>query len=445
MKLIGINVAHLLLDKGMRKLIYIAVFGYILQVGYATGFWEKAGELPIPVYGAKAIVKDSLIYIIGGYSDTQEMALDTIQIYDPRHDVWPACTHSLFVDRYGLNAHVYGDSLIVFGGVFDDSFLVFALEKWDFTGDPVIHSYNFNFNRFFATSEIYHDYLYIFGGFPNYDWVDENTAPQYLVKYHLPSATVVDSPKVNRFYSDYLPSRQMSALMGNSIYLFGGEYNGVLNDIDKYDTTLDTSMTVSKLRRERSCGSAVVLDSELIIIIGGVDGDNRILRETEIYNIRENLVYDGPSLLKPRSEIAAVLYQDTVYVFGGKDSNGKAVIMIEKIALQAIYDYITTITADFADKSMVASTIALHNFPNPFNARTTIKYQLPMTSEVELSVYNMLGQKVVTLVSQRQPSGQYSVNWDGSDMQQQLVPSGLYFCRLTTGTQSITHKLILLK
>jgi predicted GH43/DUF377 family glycosyl hydrolase len=80
------------------------------------------------------------------------------------------------------------------------------------------------------------------------------------------------------------------------------------------------------------------------------------------------------------------------------------------------------------------------NYPNPFNPVTTISYQLSMTSEVELSIHSLLGHKIVTLVSEKQPAGTYSVSWDASGL-----ASGVYLYRLRTGNYSETRKLILLR
>jgi len=67
------------------------------------------------------------------------------------------------------------------------------------------------------------------------------------------------------------------------------------------------------------------------------------------------------------------------------------------------------------------------NYPNPFNPETVISYQIPVSSDVQLSVYNLLGQKIVTLVNKKQQAGNYSVKWDASGF-----GSGVYFYRLET-------------
>jgi len=82
----------------------------------------------------------------------------------------------------------------------------------------------------------------------------------------------------------------------------------------------------------------------------------------------------------------------------------------------------------------------LSNYPNPFNAQTVIEYQLPVTSSVKLEVYNLLGEKVVTLVNGEQEAGYKSVTWDASE-----VSSGIYFYKLTAGDYTETMRMILVK
>ncbi len=80
------------------------------------------------------------------------------------------------------------------------------------------------------------------------------------------------------------------------------------------------------------------------------------------------------------------------------------------------------------------------NYPNPFNPTTKIKYQLPELSKIKLTVYDVLGREVKTLVNEEKPAGSYEVKFDGTDL-----PSGVYFCRIETSKFSDTKKFVLLK
>jgi hypothetical protein len=84
------------------------------------------------------------------------------------------------------------------------------------------------------------------------------------------------------------------------------------------------------------------------------------------------------------------------------------------------------------------------NYPNPFNPITNINYELPITNYVDLSIYNLLGQKVATLVDSKQPAGSYQVQWDAGGF-----ASGIYICKLQTMDNRqkvlLTKKIVLLR
>jgi hypothetical protein len=80
------------------------------------------------------------------------------------------------------------------------------------------------------------------------------------------------------------------------------------------------------------------------------------------------------------------------------------------------------------------------NYPNPFNPVTMIKYQLPRTSNVTLSIYNTLGQKIQTLFTGSQAAGSYQVQWDASG-----ISSGIYYYRIEAGKFQDVKKMILLR
>ena len=82
----------------------------------------------------------------------------------------------------------------------------------------------------------------------------------------------------------------------------------------------------------------------------------------------------------------------------------------------------------------------LKNYPNPFNAQTTISYSLPETGPITLTIYNLLGQKVATLFEGIQNAGEYNIVWDTDSMS-----SGVYFARLTSGDYTKTINMALQK
>ena len=85
------------------------------------------------------------------------------------------------------------------------------------------------------------------------------------------------------------------------------------------------------------------------------------------------------------------------------------------------------------------------NYPNPFNGSTIIRYSVRRSGFVELSVWNSEGQRVATLVSEKQRPGTYTVRWNGLSATGKPVASGLYFCRLRLGKQSRWQKMLFVK
>lgn len=85
------------------------------------------------------------------------------------------------------------------------------------------------------------------------------------------------------------------------------------------------------------------------------------------------------------------------------------------------------------------------NYPNPFNPTTTIRYRISRPHEVEISIYNLLGQQLVTLESGYRTPGIYETTWDGTDSRGRSVASGFYLYRITAGDYSETRKMLLLK
>jgi len=86
------------------------------------------------------------------------------------------------------------------------------------------------------------------------------------------------------------------------------------------------------------------------------------------------------------------------------------------------------------------------NYPNPFNPSTSIEYKLPVFSQVSLTIYNLLGQKIRSLLSQtRKPAGRQEVTWDGKDDSGNQVAAGVYFYQLKAGNFSIVKKMIIVR
>jgi flagellar hook assembly protein FlgD len=86
------------------------------------------------------------------------------------------------------------------------------------------------------------------------------------------------------------------------------------------------------------------------------------------------------------------------------------------------------------------------NYPNPFNAGTTISFSLPQAGQASLVVYNTHGQRVVTLISERElAAGHHQIVWNGKNEYAEEIASGIYLCRLTSGNYVKLIRLVMIK
>jgi hypothetical protein len=199
-----------------------------------------------------------------------------------------------------------------------------------------------------------------------------------------------------------------------------------------YNNTLYQSNTGISIETRGDISGAVFINN-----LG--DGTMNINGATNSHNgnypIDENYVptvgsgaIDGGIEISPYTDGFAGLSPDIgAYEYGGNLWQPGADIPDYPLGIQMISPQIPRI-------------VLYQNYPNPFNPLTIISYELPNTNHTELSIYNVLGQKVATLVSENQKAGHYYVQWDAS-----AFPSGLYFYRLQTDYFLKTKKLLLLK
>ena len=126
------------------------------------------------------------------------------------------------------------------------------------------------------------------------------------------------------------------------------------------------------------------------------------------------------------------------------------------VAITNISDSDSLMTADFSASFVVAAgddndnplpyTFTLEqNHPNPFNPSTEISYSIPSAGDVNLTIYNTLGQRVITLIDYYQDAGSYDIIWDGADDSGSPVSSGIYFYKIMINNHTDCKKMILLK
>jgi len=118
--------------------------------------------------------------------------------------------------------------------------------------------------------------------------------------------------------------------------------------------------------------------------------------------------------------------------------------VLPSVELADLIDNLTSVSDP--EISLVPDEFQLsQNYPNPFNPGTVINYHVPINSEVTLTVYNMLGQRIRVLFDGIQEASVHTATWDGRDDQGREVAAGLYFVRLRGEDVTLTRKMLLVR
>jgi len=142
------------------------------------------------------------------------------------------------------------------------------------------------------------------------------------------------------------------------------------------------------------------------------------------------------------------------FAFGDVDGDGENEIVIAEGSILRIFetDFSTDVPEKEDDLSRRNLMILSQNYPNPFNSTTVIPFTVHGKQKTEngpipttLTIYNILGQRVKTLLDEEKIAGNYRVRWDGKNEQDKIVPSGIYFYRLTAGKDCESKKMLFLK
>ncbi len=418
----------------MKKITLILLLAILMLAMLPAQGWKIRGSMPVPVSGGKAIVKDSLIYIVGGFDESIGRITNIIQSFNPRTGVWLTVDTMKF-GRTGFIAGDYNGNFVYTGGSVPGFGFHNALEVYDYHNTPFVHSSHTVFRRSYAAGEIVDSNLFVFGGYTL-----EPDQPEIL-KYNIPRGRVESTggtaPSPLQF-----PLDQMTARLGSDIYIFGGVRHSVTSKIFKYSIE---NGTFTELYRElpgvRAGGSAIKIDDATVMLVGGYDQINPALSTSEVLRLTGDgfVIVSAPGLNVGRTDPMTVKFGDSIYVFGGEDVNGDVTASIEVISVSGV----TSVKSENTD--IPAEFELLQNFPNPFNASTTIRFKTVREGNISLDIYSADGSLIKVIEKGFLPAGEWSYRWDGTDFAGSPVASGVYIITLTDGMTRQSRKMTCLK
>ena len=139
------------------------------------------------------------------------------------------------------------------------------------------------------------------------------------------------------------------------------------------------------------------------------------------------------TILKVEAEDTLYIYTtDSVYTYSVSDI--ASIGFVGELSVTEL-EHITNIT----------SFSLFQNYPNPFNPKTNITFELNQSGRTSVDIFNVKGQLVKTLIDKHLYGGKHNVVWDGSDVENKQVGSGMYFYRVTVNGQQYSKQMIMLK
>ena len=393
----------------MKNLFTVTCFLLLSQFLFA----QQLPNLPIPIGAGTCEVWNNSIYHFGGsnnwsgticYPRVYKFDGASWALYDsiPDNNMWGVTSVLVGDNIYLLGAWPYGPQLN---------------RKYDLnTGDWTYLANSPNtYHTWGITAEVHSGIIYLFN--PDGE----------CFGYNISSDTWSD-----KTYNTATGTRDLSSILyQNEIYVIGWDNSAFYKYTPSSDQWTQLSNSIYQVG---ACAMGII--NNLIYFVGGNSGGSTVAEYKTIlvYDITtDTWSLDLHEISFKRHWMATAEYKGGLYIVGGIDSMANAVDIVEEIVPQG--------TAGVNNESEVPESYMLsQNYPNPFNPIAKINYSIPQTSQVQIIVFDLLGNEIETLVNEEKSVGTYELTWTAANL-----PSGVYFYQLKAGSFVQTKKMILLK
>ena len=228
----------------------------------------------------------------------------------------------------------------------------------------------------------------------------------------------------------------------------GAAYLYKLNSLGKWN--FENRFIPNNKRKHDYFGMAVFINKG-IVIIGSPKWDKDKLKRNgdigcaDVFALQDSLWISTGKIIPEDGQIddhfgmAISSFENSIVVGSRLDDNN------ELNSGSAYFYKLDKLFPSLAPKFIPDDFQLYHNYPNPFNSLTTIKYDLSYSTKVEIIIYDILGRKIIELVNNEQGAGRKQVSWNGVNSNGNLVASGMYIYRLVTLQFTNAKKMIYLK
>lgn len=420
----------------------------------ATEFWETAGPLNYPrVDHVATKLLDGSVLVTGGSSLIDDHSLNSCEVYDVEDNSWNT-TVSLAEGRSGHTSTLLNDgNVLIIGGITSSSSIESCeiynptTSSWAYI-NPLVES-----RESHASVLLRDGRVLVIGGFNLYPAGEESLSSCEI--YNPMTGEWRQAAPLNHSRGNH----KAILLDNGNVIVIGGQklWGDPILMTEIYDPAFDSWSDVDDLNFPRSNFSTTKLENGDILVVGG-DSDT-----CEIFDHQLNYWKVTTPVLFPRtSGIRSVLLENgKVLLTGGRIEcelfdpaearwtqiqdlpsirfnhtlteleNGGALLAGGSSDSTCYIYYPDTVLVSTQPNSFIPYNYLLkQNYPNPFNPVTTIQYELPQRSNVQVTIYNLLGREVTALISETQEAGIRSVIWNAMDNHGEPVSAGVYLYQI---------------
>lgn len=377
-------------------------------------------------YGFGYTYDGEFIYAVSGGKNISPYNSSSMEMYNLSNNTWTEIRNDLIPRRYVSAEYISSlDNIYIFNGHYYGSNPSIAytdtIEIYNVTSGTLSYSTSNPFPVEYAGSAVWNNKIYVFGG------SNSSGSSNRLYEYN------PENDQWTRL-ADMPEAKQTSGrIVDGKLYVFGGYNGSVSKRIDMYDIQTNTWTFIGEMPVAISAHGTAVLGKYIWLVGSYNDLKFLALFDTGTYKFTQFY-----SNMTGRRHAGTIANDDSLYIFGGNQTSASS-SALNSMEVANVHEFITSITQDIY--GIPVGYNLYQNYPNPFNPETTIEFSIAKPEKITLTVFNILGKKVASLVNQELPSGTYKFTFSGNNL-----PSGTYFYKLICSSgYSKVRKMLILK
>ncbi len=391
------------------------------------GNWIERAPLPTPRQEMPLVVLESMIYVIGGI-DANRFSSEIVEVYNPASNTWtekatlpPALHHQAAAAALG--------KLYTFGGYVGGFSPTDRVYAYDPSTDSWTEMSPMSATRGAQVAVTVDEKIYVIGG--QRDGIALSTNQEY-------------NPATNSWTERApLPTPRehlAAAALNGKIYVIGGRARiddalTNLRTVEVYDPKSDSwDRSVADLPQASGGLAATALNGRLYAFGGEYFEDGAGVYDMNVeYNPADNTWRSLAPMPLPRHGIGAVALADTIYIIGGGPQAGFATTDVNAGFIPPQPEILAN-----DDPTNIAEAFIHPGYPNPFYTSTTLQFSLNKPTTIALSIVDVQGREITSLLQGYVLSGSHQINWHPTA----LLPAGVYFVILRTESKTLSHPIV---